>query len=353
MEIPIQGRGKSSLLHQRLQNKVCKCRKQQHSCGPGCLCLNFVNTGNGEIELDDLHEIIADELLEVQQESNDERNFEFEKTEDIDEYDLSEDNVVEMFEADEVEKYPCWMMSHLSENRRDATGYELTDWIYSAIMATFWEETKRTLELVDADGDGMVSWNESLIFYFGESEDEDDRRYRYDYYSQEIEQDQLRFDLADDNNDGSLTVDEFFAFLHPELYNHMKDLITWKFFADFDKDKDGGVSLLEYIPPNPLPDEEEDIDNDGEPRWVGKAKARFAMIDSNKNGILEVPEALAVLMPDYHRAANSEARRIMKNVDENEDGKMSLKEVKKHYKVFTENEHVDFNSQIRRIRDEL
>ncbi|XP_006823539.1 calumenin-A-like [Saccoglossus kowalevskii] len=190
----------------------------------------------------------------------------------------------------------------------------------------------------------MISWNEVLIFNFGVAEDTNDKQYKDN--TQEIEQDQLRFDLADDNNDGLLTVEECFVFLHPELYNHMKDLITWKFFAEYDKDKDGSISLVEYIGKKSRHEE----------KWVSKAnkaKKAFEIIDSNKNGKLEVPEALAVLLPNYHRDAQDEASKIMKNVDENGDGQLSLKEVKKHYKVFTENEHVDFTSQLRRIRDEL
>lgn len=40
------------------------------------------------------------------------------------------------------------------------------------------------------------------------------------------ERDRRRFDLADEDKDGSLTRDEFTNFLHPEEAEHMRDVVV-------------------------------------------------------------------------------------------------------------------------------
>lgn len=53
--------------------------------------------------------------------------------------------------------------------------------------------------------------------------------------------------IADKNKDGSLDREEFAVFLHPEDNDHMKDVVISEAMEDMDKDKDGFVTLQEYI----------------------------------------------------------------------------------------------------------
>lgn len=41
-----------------------------------------------------------------------------------------------------------------------------------------------------------------------------------------IDRDERRFKMADENKDMKATKEEFTAFLHPEEYDHMKDIIV-------------------------------------------------------------------------------------------------------------------------------
>lgn len=41
-----------------------------------------------------------------------------------------------------------------------------------------------------------------------------------------MERDERRFKIADQNSDMRATKEEFTAFLHPEEYDHMKDIIV-------------------------------------------------------------------------------------------------------------------------------
>lgn len=45
-------------------------------------------------------------------------------------------------------------------------------------------------------------------------------------YKRMMERDERRFKMADANSDMKATKDEFTAFLHPEEYDHMKDIIV-------------------------------------------------------------------------------------------------------------------------------
>ena len=59
--------------------------------------------------------------------------------------------------------------------------------------------------------------------------------------------DERRFKQADKDGKGFLTKEDLTAFLHPEEYDHMKDMVILETIEDIDKDKDGKISLQEYI----------------------------------------------------------------------------------------------------------
>ena len=55
------------------------------------------------------------------------------------------------------------------------------------------------------------------------------------------------FQLADDNHDGFLDREEFAAFLHPEESARMRVIVIDETMDDMDKDRDGFVTVEEYI----------------------------------------------------------------------------------------------------------
>jgi len=66
-------------------------------------------------------------------------------------------------------------------------------------------------------------------------------------YQNLVRRDRRRWGVADKEGDDSLTKEEFAAFLHPEEVVHMRDLVVLETMEDIDKDKDGKISLDEYI----------------------------------------------------------------------------------------------------------
>lgn len=62
-----------------------------------------------------------------------------------------------------------------------------------------------------------------------------------------LDRDERRFKKADSDSNGKMTLLEFSAFLHPENHDEMKNLVVEETLEDIDKDKDGSISLEEYI----------------------------------------------------------------------------------------------------------
>jgi Ca2+-binding EF-hand superfamily protein len=61
------------------------------------------------------------------------------------------------------------------------------------------------------------------------------------------ERDRRRWEKADLDKDDRLTKEELTPFLHPEEFDHMKDIMVEETMEDIDKNKDGKISLEEYI----------------------------------------------------------------------------------------------------------
>ena len=62
-----------------------------------------------------------------------------------------------------------------------------------------------------------------------------------------VRRDRRRWERADLDKDDQLTREEYTAFLHPEEFEHMKDVVVDETLEDIDKDKDGSLSLEEYL----------------------------------------------------------------------------------------------------------
>ena len=73
---------------------------------------------------------------------------------------------------------------------------------------------------------------------------EEDDGFSYDHM---LTRDERRWKSADRDNKGYLTKDDLTAFLHPEEYDHMKEMVILETIEDIDRDGDKRISLEEYI----------------------------------------------------------------------------------------------------------
>ena len=64
---------------------------------------------------------------------------------------------------------------------------------------------------------------------------------------QRIKRYEARFNAADENNDGKLSVGEFVAFQHLDLFPRMHDVFVEEIVETMDKNEDGKISYEEFI----------------------------------------------------------------------------------------------------------
>ena len=63
-----------------------------------------------------------------------------------------------------------------------------------------------------------------------------------------VEEDYRSFQGADLNGDGSLSHEEYMAFFLPHNYEHMHNFELDRYLEQNDADKDGKISLAEFMP---------------------------------------------------------------------------------------------------------
>jgi hypothetical protein len=80
--------------------------------------------------------------------------------------------------------------------------------------------------------------------------------------------------------------EEFTNFLHPEDAPHMKEIVVVETMEDIDKDKNGYISLEEYIG-----DMYRGVKDEDEPDWVRNEREQFQNYrDKNKDGHMDTDE---------------------------------------------------------------
>ncbi|TSM20268.1 Reticulocalbin-1 [Bagarius yarrelli] len=126
-----------------------------------------------------------------------------------------------------------------------------------------------------------------------------------------LPRDERRFRAADLNGDGRAERDEFTAFLHPEEFDHMKDIVVLETLEDIDKNGDGFVDEDEYIA-----DMFAHEDGGPEPDWVKTERDQFSDFrDLNKDGRMDLEEIRHWILPQDYDHAQAEARHLLHESD--------------------------------------
>uniref|UniRef100_A0A914PZS2 Reticulocalbin-3 n=1 Tax=Panagrolaimus davidi TaxID=227884 RepID=A0A914PZS2_9BILA len=116
-------------------------------------------------------------------------------------------------------------------------------------------------------------------------------------YSKMITRDERRWKVADYDSNGMLDRTEYGCFMHPEDCDHMRDIVVQETVEDIDKDKDGFVSLEEYIGDMYRPEDYPEL-NGKEPDWVGSEREMFQEHrDKDSDGKLNKDEMRDWIMP--------------------------------------------------------
>ncbi|KAM3870630.1 reticulocalbin-2 [Diretmus argenteus] len=232
------------------------------------------------------------------------------------------------------------------------TAEEITRWIQHVYRKYALEDAEERFPDFDTDSDGVVSWEEynmaahEQFFNFDDSavlDDPEQESLRYLHLKE-----RRRFDFADVDGTPGLNITEFLAFTHPSEVDHMADFAIEDVLSEYDTDKDGLISLSEFIG---------DVRSDEghtPSQWEIEETVRFKdLYDQDKDGKLNREEQLRWVAPNSYGSAREEAIHLIKEMDHDGDGQLSEAEVLKNQDAFMNSEVTDYGRQLHILHDEF
>ncbi|KAL8222544.1 UNVERIFIED_CONTAM: hypothetical protein K2H54_077322 [Gekko kuhli] len=218
---------------------------------------------------------------------------------------------------------------------------ELKAWIKKAQKKYVYDNVERQWQEFDTDHDGLISWDEYRNVTYGTYLDDPDPDDGFNY-KQMMTRDERRFKMADKDGDLIATKEEFTAFLHPEEYDYMKDIVVQETMEDIDKNGDGVIDLEEYI--GDMYSHDGDAE---EPEWVKTEREQFVEFrDKNRDGKMDKEETKDWILPSDYDHAEAEARHLVYESDQNKDGKLTKEEIVDKYDLFVGSQATDFGEAL-------
>lgn len=224
---------------------------------------------------------------------------------------------------------------------------ELHDWIKKQLLAYIMDDARILHEGNDVNHDGFVSWKEYVATTYGLGFVDDEQKAPEDGefdYREMILRDYNKFITADANGDQFLSVDEMGAFIHPEEFHHTKDLAIQESMNDLDRNKDGYISVDEYIS-DLLADEEDEHVN--KPEWIELERKQFlSHRDINGDGGVDIHELREWLHPNGVPPALAEAKHLISLSDKDKDGLLTSDEIVENFRVFVGSQATDYGRML-------
>ncbi|KAI5732537.1 hypothetical protein M8J76_001438 [Diaphorina citri] len=227
---------------------------------------------------------------------------------------------------------------------------ELKEWIQFTQKRYIHNDVESQWRTHNPEDKEKITWDEYREKVYGFLDEVDAAELAKDEdqgfsYKNMLNRDKRRWDVADIDGDRALTREEFASFLHPEETAHMRDLVVVETMEDIDKDKDGKVSLREYIG-----DMFRGGDTDGDeelPDWVKNEKEQFAMYrDKNGDGFMDEEEVKNWILPPDFDHSDAEARHLIYESDSDADQKLTKDEILAKYDLFVGSQATDFGEAL-------
>lgn len=173
-----------------------------------------------------------------------------------------------------------------------------------------------------------------------------------------VRKDLRRWAAADSDNNNRLSKAEYKSFLHPEHSESMHQLLLEEKFETLDDNKDGRISLDEYLAD--LSGEEiHYFDTKQRDDWSRKERVKFEeKLDLDRDNYLNKSEfAIWFNKSELNDHSVAEAQHLMRSSDLNRDHRLSKEEILLAYHEFVNSHATDFGEALRShkktIHDEL
>ncbi|XP_040835987.1 reticulocalbin-1 isoform X1 [Ochotona curzoniae] len=238
----------------------------------------------------------------------------------------------------------------------DGDGYvtteELKVWIKRVQKRYIYDNVAKVWKDYDRDKDDKISWEEykqaTYGYYLGNPTEFSDSSDHHTFKKM-LPRDERRFKAADVDGDLTATREEFTAFLHPEEFEHMKEIVVLETLEDIDKNGDGFVDQDEYIA-----DMFSHEENGPEPDWVVSEREQFDEFrDLNKDGKLDKDEIRHWILPQDYDHAQAEARHLVYESDKNKDEKLTKEEILENWNMFVGSQATNYGEDLTKNHDEL
>lgn len=226
---------------------------------------------------------------------------------------------------------------------------ELKKWIEYTQRRYIDEDVDRQWKQHNPDGNATITWEayrrDVYGFMDGLTKEEKEHEENGISYQNMLNRDRRRWGVADKDLDDALTKEEFTAFLHPVDHPAMRDVVLSETIEDIDKDKDGKISIEEYIGDMySAPEEGEE-----EPEWIISERETFKKFrDVDGDGFLNREEVRAWIVPNDFDHAESEAKHLVYEADNDGDEQLTKAEILDKYDVFIGSKATDFGEALGR-----
>lgn len=225
------------------------------------------------------------------------------------------------------------------------TQKELEEWIQYTQKRYILNDVERQWKAHNPDEKELLTWEDYKNITYGYLDENEDASTEETgiSYTEMMKRDKRRWQTADKNGDNALSKEEFGDFLHPEEASHMHDIVLTETLEDIDKNKDGKISIEEYIGDMfGGSDRPED-----EPDWVKNEREQFNNYrDKDKDGYLDREEIRNWILPLDYNHSEAEARHLIHESDINKDGKLTKEEILEKYDVFVGSQATDFGEAL-------
>ncbi|KAI1904483.1 hypothetical protein AGOR_G00006100 [Albula goreensis] len=232
------------------------------------------------------------------------------------------------------------------------TTEEITLWIQRVYRQYALEDAEERFPEYDINTDGVVSWDEYNMVVHGHIIDIDEDAVLEDPEEESVRflhlKEKRRFEFADSDGTPGLNLTEFLAFTHPSEVDEMADFTIEDVLNEYDKNNDGLISIEEFI--GDLRTNAEDKPS----QWEIEETIRFEhLYDQDKDGQLNREEQLRWVAPNSYSSAREEAIHLIKEIDQDGDGRLTEAEILKNQQVFMSSEVTDYGRQLQTAHDEL
>uniref|UniRef100_A0AAY4EWS0 EF-hand domain-containing protein n=1 Tax=Denticeps clupeoides TaxID=299321 RepID=A0AAY4EWS0_9TELE len=238
----------------------------------------------------------------------------------------------------------------------DADGYitteELKMWIKRVQKRYVYENVAKVWSDYDLNKDDKISWEEykqaTYGYYLANPEEFEDATDQFSFKKM-LPRDERRYKAADLDGDLLAEREEFTAFLHPEEFEHMNEIVILETLEDIDKNGDGFVDEDEYIA-----DMFSHEEGGPEPDWVRTERDQFSDFrDLNKDGKMDADEIRHWILPQDYDHALAEARHLVYESDTDKDQMLTKEEILENWNMFVGSQATNYGEDLTKNHDEL